>query len=92
MDFGIIAVDPIEARPNKVAKIYSELSRDKQKGRLEVANIDTCRTVVNQWTNNVGCSAVLEVRTGDRISVPSLCLIYPAGTGCRKPERTHSGI
>ncbi|KAI6042633.1 chaperonin 10-like protein [Pisolithus marmoratus] len=60
LDFKLVAVDPIEARRNKVASIYSKVSREHERGYLEVTSIENSKRAVSEWSNGVGCNVVLE--------------------------------
>ncbi|KAI6114289.1 chaperonin 10-like protein [Pisolithus sp. B1] len=61
LDFKLVSIDPIEARRNKIASIYSKMSREQERGYLEVASIEDARCIISEWSNGVGCNVVLEV-------------------------------
>ncbi|KAI5989044.1 chaperonin 10-like protein [Pisolithus albus] len=61
LNFRLVAIDPIEARRSKMASIYSKLSRDQERGYLEVASIEDSKCIMFEWSSGVGCNVVLEV-------------------------------
>jgi threonine dehydrogenase-like Zn-dependent dehydrogenase len=62
LPFRIVAIDPIESRREKMRAVYSAIDvSGKGSGVFEVHNIDDARDAVKSWTDDVGCTAVLEV-------------------------------
>lgn len=60
--YRIVAVDPNESRREKMQLLYNNIGSDgKGEGKFVVASIERAKTIVNDWTNGVGCTAVLEV-------------------------------
>ncbi|KAI6147246.1 chaperonin 10-like protein [Pisolithus tinctorius] len=60
LDFKLVAIDLNEARRSKLARIYSKISQEQERGYLQVASIEDSRNIVSEWSNGVGCSVVLE--------------------------------
>jgi hypothetical protein len=62
LPFRIVAIDPIESRREKMKAVYSAIDvSGKGSGVFEVHNIDDAKDTVKNWTDGVGCTAVLEV-------------------------------
>lgn len=60
--FRIVAIDPNEARREKVKAVYDAIGPDgKGTGEFAALSIDEAKIKVNEWTNGVGATAVLEV-------------------------------
>ncbi|KAI6130046.1 chaperonin 10-like protein, partial [Pisolithus croceorrhizus] len=79
LDFKLVAIDPIEARRNKIARIYSKMSREQERGCLEVAGIEDAKCVVSEWSNGIGCNAVLEVVGNNSALSLAYELVRPSG-------------
>ena len=63
LPFRIVAIDPIEARREKMKAIYTAIDvGGKGTGEFAVCSIDEARDKVKEWTAGIGCTAVLEVR------------------------------
>ena len=59
IEYRIIAIDPNESRRDKMEKISKVVSTS---GLVTVADIPHGKDIVAEWTYNIGCNAVLEVR------------------------------
>lgn len=63
LPFRIVAIDPIEARREKMKAVYAAIDAGgKGTGEFTVCSIDESKDKVKEWTAGVGCTAVLEVR------------------------------
>ena len=61
LPFRVVAIDPTESRREKMKAIYGVIDEaGKGSGEFVVTSIEEAKTTVNEWTNGVGCSAVLE--------------------------------
>ncbi|KAI6027542.1 chaperonin 10-like protein [Pisolithus microcarpus] len=90
LDFRLVAIDPIEARRNKMASIYSKMSRDQERGYLEVASIEDSRCIIFEWSNGVGCNVVLEASVVGNSSALSLAYELVRPFGCITSVGAHS--
>ncbi|KAL7277443.1 hypothetical protein ACG7TL_009305 [Trametes sanguinea] len=60
--YQVIAIDPLEARRNKMQAIYDAIdSTGKGGGRFAIASIEDGKNLAANWTNGAGCNAVLEI-------------------------------
>ena len=60
--FRIVAVDPLEARREKMKAIYAAIDEGgKGTGEFVVLSIEEAKKKVKEWTAGIGCTAVLEV-------------------------------
>jgi hypothetical protein len=60
--FRMVAIDPNEARREKIKAVYGAIGPDgKGTGEFAALSIDEAKTKVHEWTNGVGATAVLEV-------------------------------
>ncbi|EAU85885.1 alcohol dehydrogenase [Coprinopsis cinerea okayama7 len=60
--FRIIAIDPNAARREKMKVVYDTIDASgKAGGEFSVLSIDEAKAKAKEWTNGVGCTAVLEV-------------------------------
>ena len=60
--FRIVAVDPLEARREKMKAIYAVIDEGgKGTGEFVVLPIEEAKEKVKEWTAGIGCTAVLEV-------------------------------
>jgi len=66
LKFNVIAIDPNEARREKMAAIYAIIRDNQPFGEFQVADISDGKEAVAALTKGVGCNAVLEVS-----SIPS---------------------
>lgn len=57
--FRIIAVDPNDARRAKMEKIAEAIQVPAE--RFVVADIPQAKQAMGEWTNGIGCNAILEV-------------------------------
>ncbi|KAF7798491.1 hypothetical protein EIP86_009712 [Pleurotus ostreatoroseus] len=61
--YRIIAIDPLVSRREKLSDVLSVIKQAHgYKGEVSVEDIENSRRIVDEWTGNVGCDAVLEVR------------------------------
>lgn len=72
IQYRVIAIDPNESRCEKMRKVADTIG-GLLPGSFRVANISEGKKVVNEWTGDIGCNAVLEV--GKYILSPSSQLI-----------------
>lgn len=64
LPFRIVAIDPLEARREKMKAVYAAIDTSgKGSGQFAVHDIEDAKSLVKDWTGGVGCTAVLEVRT-----------------------------
>jgi hypothetical protein len=62
LPYRIISIDPVEARREKMKKVYEKIGKDgKGDGEFVVLGIDEAKEKVKSWTDGIGCTAVLEV-------------------------------
>jgi hypothetical protein len=60
--FRIVAIDPLEARREKMKAIYAAIDEGgKGTGEFVVLSIEEAKKKVEEWTAGIGCTAVLEV-------------------------------
>lgn len=60
--FRIVAIDPNKSRREKMKAVYDAIgSEGKGSGDFTVLSIDEAKVKVEEWTNGVGATAVLEV-------------------------------
>lgn len=60
--FRMVAIDPIQSRREKMKAVYNTIdSTGKGTGEFTVLSIDEAKIRVQEWTNGVGATAVLEV-------------------------------
>lgn len=62
LPYKIVAIDPLEARREKMKAVYDKIGSDgKGQGEFAVASIDEAKALVQTLTGGIGCTAVLEV-------------------------------
>jgi hypothetical protein len=62
LPFKIIAIDPVEARREKMNYIYAKIDvSGRGSGQFLTKSIEEAGETVKEWTNGVGCTSVLEV-------------------------------
>ncbi|KAF9496077.1 hypothetical protein BDN71DRAFT_1390339 [Pleurotus eryngii] len=62
LPYRIVAIDPLEARREKMKAVYDKIGSDgKGQGEFAVASIDEAKALVQTLTGGVGCTAVLEI-------------------------------
>ncbi|KAG0704774.1 chaperonin 10-like protein [Suillus ampliporus] len=61
LKFNVIAIDPNEARREKMASIYAIIGGNQSFGEIQVADTSNVKELVATLTKGVGCNAVLEV-------------------------------
>lgn len=60
--FRLVAIDPVEPRREKMKAVYKTIDAEgKGTGDFAVLPIDEAKAKVEEWTNGVGATAVLEV-------------------------------
>lgn len=64
----VVAIDPNSSRREKMEKIARVIG-DGSSVSFHVADITEGKKLVNQWTGDVGCNAVLEVTTRKSVFV-----------------------
>jgi threonine dehydrogenase-like Zn-dependent dehydrogenase len=63
LPFRMVAIDPVEARREKMKAVYDVIDLGgKGTGEFAICSIDEARVKVREWTAGVGCTTVLEVR------------------------------
>lgn len=60
IQYRVVAIDPNESRCEKMRKIVDTIG-GLSHGYFRVASISEGKKVVNEWTGDIGCNAVLEV-------------------------------
>lgn len=76
-DFQIVAVDLVEARRQKAQRVVSQIGNIN--GVVKCASPDEAKVIVKDWTEGVGCSAVIEVVGYNPALTLSYELIRPFG-------------
>lgn len=67
--FQIVAIDPLEARREKMKAVYAAIDEGgKGTGEFVVLSIDEAKEKVKEWTEGIGCTAVLEVGVSFELS------------------------
>lgn len=62
LPFRIVAIDPLEARREKMKAVYAAIDEGgKGTGEFIVLPIEEAKEKVKEWTQGIGCTAVLEV-------------------------------
>ena len=61
LEYRVVAVDPLESRREKMADILVAISGGVKPDNVVVADIETAKRTVDEWTGSIGCNAVLEV-------------------------------
>ncbi|KAF8798824.1 hypothetical protein BYT27DRAFT_7121893 [Phlegmacium glaucopus] len=62
LPFRIVAIDPLEARREKMKAIYAAIDEGgKGTGEFTALPIEEAKEKVKEWTRGIGCTAVLEV-------------------------------
>ncbi|KAF8158264.1 chaperonin 10-like protein [Crassisporium funariophilum] len=62
LPFRIVAIDPVDARREKMKAVYAAIDEGgRGKGDFAVLSIEEAKVKVKEWTKGVGCTAVLEV-------------------------------
>jgi hypothetical protein len=60
--FRIVSVDPIQSRREKMQAIYTAIDPTGTfPGTFLISDVESAKATVNQWTDEVGCNAVIEV-------------------------------
>ncbi|KAF8635984.1 hypothetical protein AX15_000148 [Amanita polypyramis BW_CC] len=60
--YRLVAVDLLEPRRKKMATIYSAIDKEgKGLGKLAVCSPEEAKAIVKEWTQGIGCTAVIEV-------------------------------
>lgn len=60
--FRIVAIDPVEARREKMKAVYTTIVQaGEETGEFVVLSIEEAKEKVADWTGGVGCTTVLEV-------------------------------
>lgn len=61
LPFRVVAIDPVDARREKMTAVYSAIDKSARgSGQFVVQSIDEAKETVQNWTDGVGCTAVLE--------------------------------
>ncbi|EGN98107.1 hypothetical protein SERLA73DRAFT_91326 [Serpula lacrymans var. lacrymans S7.3] len=80
-DFRIVAIDPVEARREKMNAIISTIAnKGPHLHSIAVASIDESKDIVEKWTNGLGCNAVLEVVGNTSALTLAYELVRPFGS------------
>lgn len=90
--FQIVAIDPLEARREKMKAVYSAIDREgRGSGEFVVQSMEEAKATVEKWTAGIGCTAILEVNSG----LPTLmsnCSKNPTDEGCRQYQCISTGL
>ena len=66
LPFRIVAIDLLEARREKMKAVYAAIDEGgKGMGEFVVLSIEEAKGKVKEWTQGIGCTAVLEVGVSD---------------------------
>lgn len=61
LEYRILAVDPLASRRQKMLDILAVIHDGAKLDNVIVSDIETAKSTANEWTDSVGCNAVLEV-------------------------------
>ncbi|KJA17432.1 hypothetical protein HYPSUDRAFT_46363 [Hypholoma sublateritium FD-334 SS-4] len=62
LPYRIVAIDLVESRRDKMKAVYAAVGADgKGNGEFVVCSVEEAKIQVKEWTNGVGCTAVLEI-------------------------------
>lgn len=78
IQYRVVAVDPNEARREKMSKILDTL--DVPAGCCSVSGIQQAKDVVSRWTGDIGCNAILEVVGNNSALTLAYELVRPFGS------------
>ena len=79
-EWQVVCIDLNSIRREKVLGIWEKMGIS-HKGRFQAHDPETAKATVKEWTENVGCTAVLEVRVD-----PNHVCVSELITGCWPPE------
>ncbi|KAI0760005.1 alcohol dehydrogenase [Fomes fomentarius] len=80
LQYQVIAIDTLESRRKKMEAIYTAINAaGKGSGRFVVASIDQGKKLTAEWTDSVGCNAVLEVVGNNSALTLAYDLVQPFG-------------
>lgn len=67
LPFRIVAIDLLEARREKMKAVYATIDEGgKGTGEFVVLSIEEGKEKIKEWTQGIGCTAVLEVGASHR--------------------------
>ncbi|KAI0759271.1 chaperonin 10-like protein [Trametes elegans] len=76
----VIAFDTLEARRRKMQAVYDVIEPSgKGSGRFAVVSIEDGKSLAQEWTNNAGCNAVLEVVGNNSALTLAYDIVRPFG-------------
>ena len=62
LPYKIVAMDLVESRREKMKAVYAAIGANgKGNGEFVVCSVEEAKIQVKEWTNGIGCTAVLEV-------------------------------
>ncbi|CCL98739.1 uncharacterized protein FIBRA_00744 [Fibroporia radiculosa] len=63
INYRVVAIDPVESRRKKMEAIYTIISKKETSSsrKFSVSSIEDGKRIIGDWTDDVGCNAVLEV-------------------------------
>lgn len=73
IQYRVVAIDPNESRCEKMRKVADTIGLSP--GSFRVSNISEGKKVVNEWTGDIGCNAVLEVGKYILSPIPQLIIL-----------------
>ncbi|KDQ61588.1 hypothetical protein JAAARDRAFT_66682 [Jaapia argillacea MUCL 33604] len=78
--FKVVAIDPNESRRSKMQAVYSAIDeKDRGNGTFAVASIEESKKLVADWTEGIGCNAVLEIVGNNSALTLAYDLVRPFG-------------
>ncbi|KDQ17588.1 hypothetical protein BOTBODRAFT_29760 [Botryobasidium botryosum FD-172 SS1] len=78
--YRIVAIDLVEARRQKARVMYDTIDRaERGEGEFVVASIEESKGIVEQWTQGVGCNAILEAVGNNSALALAYDLVRPFG-------------
>lgn len=63
VEYRVVAVDPLASRREKMIDILFAIRDVANPDNIVVGDLETAKEIINEWTNSIGCNAVLEVTT-----------------------------
>lgn len=81
----VVAIDPNASRRDKSESVLKAIKTSSRSTQVVVVDIEESKNIVKEWTNDVGCNAVLEVSSASEsvfkaysmVSTRLLAIIVP---------------
>lgn len=61
LEYRVIAVDPLRSRREKMSDILAAIQGQAKHDNIAVVDVEAAKTATDEWTDSIGCNAVLEV-------------------------------